>query len=62
MPGALFKESNAFKIDNLVVYNVFNFKHFNPTTYRAIWLFKSCIVYKVKNKSTKLYKKLYLMV
>jgi hypothetical protein len=36
MPGAPFKESNASEIDNLVVYNVFNFKHFNPITHRAI--------------------------
>jgi hypothetical protein len=36
MPGALFEESNASEIDNLVVHNVFNFKRFNPITYRAI--------------------------
>ena len=61
-PSALFKESNASKIDNLVVCNIFNFKRFNPITYKAIWLFKFYIVCKVKNKSTKLYKKLCLIV
>jgi len=62
MPSALFEESNVFKIDNLVTYYVFNFKHFNPITYRAIWLFKFYIIQEIKNKTTKPYKKSRLIV